>query len=187
MHRILLTLFVGFAAFVGTMTDNFAALVGQLALTDRSRHRRLAISHGLAIAVLIIASSLIGGVLISLPVQLVGVLALAPFALAVVAWRNRNKVDAQFKRGATTTFLVAVALGGDNLAVWIPLLRAAGTGREVVLAVTLLASEGLLLLLALQIVRINFLASRLSGLTRHLTPVLYVLLGFLVLWQCHLL
>ena len=80
-----------------------------------------------------------------------------------------------------------MALGGDNLAVWIPLLRAAGTGREVVLAVTLLASEGLLLLLALQIVRINFLTSRLSGLTRRLTPVLYVLLGFLVLWQCHLL
>ena len=57
-------------------------------------------------------------------------LCVAPWALALHAWRHRgDERHEQYRRGALTTFIVTMALGGDNLAVWIPLLRARGAGR----------------------------------------------------------
>ena len=115
-----------------------------------------------------------------------GALALAPWALALHAWRRRHEpVRERYRRGATTTFLATLALGGDNVAVWIPLLRATGVEG----AITMLATFSVLEFAF--VASAQFLTTRpniVAWGTRHahkLVPFVYGALGVLILFECH--
>ena len=127
MHTILSVVVVAVLAFLGTMFDNFFAFSAQLLVTDEKRVRRVSYAQALGVATLLILAGGIGSLLTPIPLPWVGLLCLAPWALAWHAWRHRTKEPGEvFRRGALTTFAMTLALGGDNLAVWIPLLRADG-------------------------------------------------------------
>ena len=138
MHDVLVAIAIGTGAFFGTMIDNFFAFTAQLALTDAKRFRRVSYAHIIGVMVLIIASAAVGSALNFIPLGWAGLLAIAPLALAAHAWRNQSSDLAPQRRGATTTFLVTVGLGGDNIAVWIPILRSQGVLRGVTVALTIL-------------------------------------------------
>lgn len=166
------------------MLDNFAAFTAQLALTDPKRHERAMTAQVLGVVALIVISASVGTALAEVPLRWVGILAVAPLALAYIAFRKRNDPARNVKRGAITTFVVTIALGGDNLAVWIPLLRADGLQRSLLTAGVFVLSDVALVALARLVVtraRVIELAARGSKLA---TPILYVALSVVILWQC---
>ncbi len=187
MHAVVTTIAVAVVAFVGTMVDNFVAFAAQLALTEPRRQERAMSAQVLGVVTLIVISAGVGSALAEIPVRWVGLLAALPVALAIHAWRTRHEATRRVRRGATTTFIVTIALGGDNLAVWIPLLRAGGLQRSLLSAgVFILCDVGLVALAKVLISRPRVVGVA-EKYAKVATPVLYVTLGFVILWQCHLL
>ncbi len=186
MRSLVSDLVVASLAYVGTMFDNYFAFAAQLVVTARDRYRRVAWAQATGVATLVVIAWGVGAAFNAVPLRLIGLLAIAPWGLAWYAWRHRHAPapDAP-RRGATTTFLATLALGGDNLAVWIPLLRARGVAGALVMVATFAALE------VIFVVSSQYLASRprvVAWGTRHaptLVPVVYAALGVLVLFECH--
>ena len=173
-------------AYLGTMVDNYFAFAAQLVLTPPERHRRVAWAQVLGVAALVGIAGAVGSALSAVPLRLVGVLALAPFALAVHAWRRRRvPAREQYRRGVTTTFLATLALGGDNVAVWIPLLRATGLEGALAMLATFAVLE---LVFVTSAQRLATRPSVVTWGTRYaprLVPIVYAALGVLILVECH--
>lgn len=185
MHTILSVIVVAILAFAGTMFDNFFAFSAQLIVTDEKRLRRVTYAQALGVATLLVLSGGIGSLLTPIPLPWVGLLCVAPWALAWHAWRNRTKEPGEvFRRGALTTFAMTLALGGDNLAVWIPLLRADGFFHSFV---TVAVFAGMELLFIVTARGITGHPRVVAWGTKHapsLLPWLYFGLGVLILIEC---
>ena len=183
MHDVMVAIAIGAVAFLGTMIDNFFAFAAQLVLTDPKRFRRVSYAHVVGVLVLIIGSAAVGSALNFISLKWIGILAVAPLALAWHGWRHRSELAPQ-RRGATTTFLITVGLGGDNIAIWIPILRAQGVLRGITVAATILLLDIGAVFLA------RFIAKRPSAiqfgqrLSTQLMPILYCGLAVLIVWQC---
>lgn len=185
MHAVVITVAVALGAFVGTMLDNFVAFSAQLALTEPRRHERAMTAQVIGVLSLIVIAGGVGTALGEIPLRWIGLLALAPLALAYHAWRTRSHPARNVKRGAITTFVVTIALGGDNLAVWIPLFRADGLHRALLTGGIFVLSDVALVSLARLLVnrpRVIEWAAKTSPIA---TPILYVILAVVILWQCH--
>ena len=186
MHALPSDFLVAALAYLGTMVDNYFAFAAQLVVTPPARHRRVAWAQVLGVGALVMIAGAVGAALSAVPLRLVGLLAIAPVALAVHAWRARAEpAREQYRRGATTTFLATLALGGDNIAVWIPLLRATGVEGALAVVATFAVLEFAFVTSAQR------LAARpgvVAWGTRHaprLVPIVYVALGLLILFECH--
>ena len=77
-----------------------------------------------------------------------------------------------------------MALGGDNIAVWIPILRAGSLARGAVTVGIFVLSDLLMIELARAVARRPQAVSFGQRWAPRLTPALYVGLGVLILWQC---
>jgi cadmium resistance protein CadD (predicted permease) len=185
VHTILSVVVVAILAFLGTMFDNFFAFAAQLIVTDEKRVRRVSYAQAFGVATLVALAGGIGSLLTPIPLPWVGLLCVAPLALAWHAWRQRHKPPSEvFRRGALTTFAMTLALGGDNLAVWIPLLRANGFFHAFV-TVAVFAAMELVFIVAAQ--RITRRPGLVAWGTRHapeFLPWLYFGLGVLILIEC---
>jgi cadmium resistance protein CadD (predicted permease) len=185
MHTVLGVIVVSSLAFVGTMIDNFFAFAAQLSLTNRVRFQRVSIAHALGVFSLIVLAGGIGSLLTSIPLRWVGVLCVAPWALGVHAWRQRHSsVSEQYRRGALTTYLLCVALGGDNIAVWIPLLRANGKWHELVAVIVFAIWETLFILGSQKVATHPRVITFGATYGRTLIPWVYAALGVLILIEC---
>jgi cadmium resistance protein CadD (predicted permease) len=166
------------------MADNFVALTAQLSITERTKHDHVGLGHFLGVVVLVAISALVASALASVPLGWVGILAIAPAALGVHAWRTRRRPPHTAKRGMVTTFVVTVALGGDNLAVWIPLLRAAGaSGGAITIAVFLALDVIMVALARLCATRPKVVATG-QRIAPVATPFLYFALAIVIIWEC---
>jgi len=186
VHTIGGVIVVASFAFVGTMFDNYFAFAAQLVVTERSRFRRVGRAQVLGVASLLVVAAGVGSLLAPIPVRWIGVLCVAPWALALHAWRHRTDPrKEQYRRGAMTTYIVTLALGGDNLAVWIPLLRSQGVG----------AGLGSVAVFAVWEILFVSSASAVAGHPRVVTwgakwaptlvPWIYLALGVLIPIECH--
>ena len=185
MHSLLAVVIIASLAFVGTMCDNYFAFAAQLLVTERSRYRRVSWAQASGIIFLIILSGAIGSLLAPIPTRWIGIFALAPWALAAHAWRSRDKpTHEQFRRGALTTFTLTLALGGDNIAVWIPLLRANGAVHALVTIVVFAVWEIVFVLSAQALVTHPRVVSWGDQHAKSFVPWIYVLLGVLILVEC---
>jgi cadmium resistance protein CadD (predicted permease) len=185
VHTIFGVVVVATLAFVGTMFDNFFAFAAQLVVTETRRFRRVSLAQAIAMALLLAAAAALGAVLAPIPVRWIGVLCIAPFAFAVHAWRHRDIPREQYRRGGITTFALTLALGGDNLAVWIPLLRANGVTHGLVVAGVFALLEVVFLLSAQRLARHPTVVVWGRRYAPHVIPFVYVALGVLILWECH--
>jgi cadmium resistance protein CadD (predicted permease) len=172
-------------AFVGTMIDNYVAYAAQLVASDPARHRRVAYSQAVGVATLVAFAGILGTLLAPIPLRWVGVLALAPFAYAVHGWRHRRPKREVPRRGALATFVITLALGGDNLAVWTPLLRANGAGRAVVSVATFAVLDVLFLASAARLARHPRVLSWGQQHAPTVMPFVYLCLSVLILVECH--
>lgn len=185
MHTILGVIIVALLAYLGTMFDNFFAFATQLLVTDPSRFRRVSWAQALGIATLVLLSAAIGSFLTLIPLPWVGLLCLAPFAFGVYAFRHRDKPPReQFRRGAITTFVLTLALGGDNLAVWTPLLRANGLFHAVITVAIFAVLEFPFLVGAQSLVRHPRVVAWGSTHAPSVLPWVYFGLGVMILIEC---
>ncbi|HUY42444.1 MAG TPA: cadmium resistance transporter [Acidimicrobiales bacterium] len=171
-------------AFVGTMFDNFFAFASQLVATAPERHARVSWAHAISIGVLVLIAAGVGSVLVSVPLALVGVLAIAPWALAWHAFKNPI-VRQQHRRGIVTTFALTFSLGGDNIAVWVPLLRANGVAHGVLTVATFAAWELIFVVFAQALAGHEKVVAWGQRFAPRVVPWLYVALGFVILVECH--
>jgi cadmium resistance protein CadD (predicted permease) len=185
VHTILSVVIVAILAFVGTMFDNFFAFAAQLLVTEERRVRRVSYAQALGVATLLVLAGGIGSLLEPIPLPWVGVLCVAPWALAWYAWRKRDRPPGEvFRRGALTTFAMTLALGGDNLAVWIPLLRADGVAHAFVTVIIFAVMELLFIVTAQRITRHPGLVAWGTKHAPAFLPWLYFGLGVLILIEC---
>jgi cadmium resistance protein CadD (predicted permease) len=185
VHSIVAVVVVASLAFVGTMTDNFFAFAAQLLVTERARYRRVSWAQAFGTAALLIIAAGVGSMLAAVPTRWVGLLAIAPWALAVYAWRHRDEpTRQQFRRGALTTFTLTLALGGDNLAVWIPLLRANGRVHAILTILVFCVWEILFVTAAQGLVQHPRVVSWGNQHARSFVPWFYLALGVLILVEC---
>ncbi|HEY5104414.1 MAG TPA: cadmium resistance transporter [Acidimicrobiales bacterium] len=185
MHTILGVVVVTSLAFIGTMVDNYFAFAAQLLVTDRARFRRVSWAQALGVASIVIIASAIGSLLTPIPLRWLGVLSLAPFGFALSAWRHRSTPREQNRRGSITTFMITLALGGDNLAVWIPLFRANGFVRAFAAAATIALWELLFLLSAQRLASHPRVVKWGADYAPTFMPFVYLSLGVLILIECH--
>ena len=115
-------------AFLGTMFDNFFAFAAQLIVTEKNRFRRVSYAQALGVAHARSCSRGASG-RCSRRFPCRGSASSASRRGPSLGTRGATATKPPsevFRRGALTTFAMTLALGGDNLAVWIPLLRADG-------------------------------------------------------------
>jgi cadmium resistance protein CadD (predicted permease) len=184
VQSFLVVVIVSSLAFVATMFDNFFAFAAQLIVTDHEKFRRVAWAQGIAVVVLVALAGGIGALLAPVPLRWVGVLCVAPFSFAVYAWRHREKPREQHKRGSITTFAMTLALGGDNIAVWIPLLRANGVARAVVTVVVFACWDVIFLWSAQRLAKHPKVVAWGRAHAPQALPIVYFLLGVLILVEC---
>jgi cadmium resistance protein CadD (predicted permease) len=171
-------------AFVGTMVDNFFSFAAQLLVTEPSRRRRISLAQAGAVAVITARAGGLSSLLEPLPLRWVGLVAIAPFAFAVHGWRHRATPREQFRRGGLTTFVLTLGLGGDNVAVWLPLLRASNVLRISVTIGTFALWEVIFLTGSRRLANHPRAVRWGNQHAATVTPYLYVLLGVLVLIEC---
>jgi cadmium resistance protein CadD (predicted permease) len=185
VHTILSVIIVAILAFLGTMFDNLFAFAAQLIVTEKKHFRRVSYAQALGVVTLLVLAGGIGSLLTPIPLPWIGLLCLAPWALAWHAWRHRSTPPSEvFRRGAITTFVMTLALGGDNIAVWVPLLRADGFFHSLISVAIFAVMELLFLVFA------QWISSRprlVAWGTKHapmMLPWLYLGLGVLILVEC---
>jgi cadmium resistance protein CadD (predicted permease) len=184
VHSIPGVVVVASLAFCGTMFDNFFAFAAQLVVTDRSRYRRVGWAQAIGVVALIGLAAGVGSLLAPIPLPWVGVLCVAPWALGLQAWRHRDRpVGEQFRRGAITTFTLTLALGGDNLAVWIPLLRANGVAHALFTVATFAVWEGLFVVCAQSLTSHPRVVKWGAEHAPSVIPWVYFALGVLILFE----
>ena len=188
MHSLWALFLLGTVAYVGTMVDNLFAFAAQLALTPRERFAGVTLAQSAGVVVLFSLAAAVGSSLHVVPLRWVGLLAVAPWALAVHQWRHRHEgASASVGRGVATTFLVTLGLGGDNLAVWIALLRATSLWHEIGLGLVFVLWQGAFIVLAWALAthpRVVAWGQR-SG--PYVVPWLYGALGVVILVECRVL
>jgi len=185
VHSIAAIVVVASLAFVGTMCDNFFAFAAQLLVTARERYRRVSVAQAIGVATLVIVAAGVGSALAAIPTRWIGLFAIAPWALAAHAWRHREEPTRdQFRRGALTTFALTLALGGDNLAVWIPLLRASGRVDAIVAVLVFAIWEILFVTSAQALVQHPRVVNWGSAHAKSFVPWIYLGLGVLILVEC---
>jgi cadmium resistance protein CadD (predicted permease) len=185
VHTVIGVVVVASLAFVGTMFDNFFAFAAQLSLSERARFSRVSTAHALAVGVLLLVAAGVGTLLTSIPLRWIGLLCVGPFALAAHGWSQRHQpAHEQFRRGALTTFTLCVALGGDNIAVWIPLLRANGSWHKILVLIVFAVWETLFITGAQAIAGHNRVVAFGEKYGRILMPWVYLGLGVLILFEC---
>lgn len=187
MHAAAALVVGGSFAFVATMIDNLFAFAAQLAVTTRERFAPVSLAQSAGVVTLVGLAAVVGTSLHVVPARWVAILALAPWSLAWRSWHRPGRSDVTVRRGVTTTFLVTIGLGGDNLAVWIPLWRTHGTLGELALVAIFAAWQLLFVATAWALAsrpRVVRWGQR-SG--RFYVPWLYVTLGVVILFECHVL
>ena len=185
MHSIPGVVVAASLAFLGTMFDNFFAFAAQLVVTYRGRYRRVGWAQAAGVATLVVLAAAVGSLLAPIPLKWIGLLCVAPWALGLHAWRRRDRpAGEQFRRGAITTFALTLALGGDNLAVWIPLLRANGVAHALVTVATFAAWEVLFVVTAQALTSHPRVVAWGAAHAASLIPWIYFALGLLILLEC---
>jgi cadmium resistance protein CadD (predicted permease) len=175
------------AAFASTNVDNGLATTAQLATAPRRRVRRIVRGQLTGFAFIVALSAGGAAVLTAFPVWAVGLLGLVPIALAIrgfVALGRRRRDASQPEPvggGFFAAALITVGNGGDNLAVYIPLLRQGSPAAGVLAVAWLLALDVGLCGLAVIIGRRPRTLATLERAGAWVTPLVYCAIGVAVL------
>ncbi|HEX3796388.1 MAG TPA: cadmium resistance transporter [Acidimicrobiales bacterium] len=179
---------VAVGAFVGTNLDNALVSATMVALAPPERTRRIALGQVLGFAVLVVAAAGTALALFEISPRVVGLLGLVPLALGIrglVLLRQGGGQERLAHRavgkGVVAATFITVAAGGDNLAVYIPLFRSAGLVGGGITAVVFLAGEFFVTLFILRVSSHPTLRRATSRIGLVATPILYCLIGVVVL------
>ena len=164
---------VAAAAFVGTNVDNCVVAMAMVAGAPLQRAHRIAAGQVVGFVVVVAVSAAGAAVLYEFSPAAVGLLGLVPLAIGVSGllglarrrgeaatapgvaptgrsrrWRRRPE-DRAVGQSLTAAALVTIAAGGDNLAVYLPLLRVGGATNLAAIAAVFVVGEVLVTWLVL--------------------------------------
>jgi cadmium resistance protein CadD (predicted permease) len=184
MRDVVVTILVAAGAFYGTMIDNAVALVAQLSLGEQRHIKRACGGQFVGVLCVIVVSIGVAVALQPISTRWIGILAILPLVLAWHAWRHRHDTTRTLGRGAIASFVTTVAIGGDNLAVWIPLLRVLGVPRGAVAVGVFLVGDLTIIFAARAVATHSRVVAFSKSVAPRATPVLFLALAALVVWQC---
>ena len=185
-------------AFVGTNVDNTVVTMAMVAGAPVPRAHRIAAGQVLGFVILVVASAAAAVLLSEFSTAVVGLLGLVPLAIGLHGLVSvvRSRLDRTGAAGAsertgrravgqslTAAALVTIAAGGDNLAVYIPLLRNAVGWGLLAVAVVFAAGEMLVTWLVLTGGRHPHARTVMTRLGAVAVPVLLCCVGLLVMLQ----
>ena len=175
-------------AFAVTNVDDFVVLTALFATSGRGgpRRRDIALGQYAGIGLLLLASVVAAVALLAVPDRWIGLLGLAPIGLGVrglLEARDRDEARvAAPVRGMVGVAVVTIANGGDNLSIYIPLLRHDLTPVTVAVYLSVFAVMVAVWLLAARVVAGHRHVQHLVDTTGHwLVPVVFIAIGLLVL------
>lgn len=181
---------VAATAFVGTNVDNALVTLAMVAAAPEGKARRIAAGQVLGFVVLVLAAGATAIALFEISPKVVGLLGLVPLLLGLRGLfmvrhpeRRKQLSERAVSGGLFTAAFVTVGAGGDNLAVYIPLFRVAGATNIFSISLVFVLGELLVTFMVLRMgghPRVREVANRIGVLA---TPVLYCLIGVLVLWR----
>jgi cadmium resistance protein CadD (predicted permease) len=197
---------VAAAAFVGTNVDNCVVTMAMVAGAPLHRAHRIAAGQVVGFVVVVAVSAAGAAVLYEFSPAVVGLLGLVPLAIGVSGllglarrragtdsvpaavptprsrWRRRPE-DRAVGQSLTAAALVTVAAGGDNLAVYIPLLRVGGATNLGAIAAVFVVGEVLVTWLVLAGGRHPKARQIMLRMGHVAVPVLLCCVGVLVMVQ----
>jgi cadmium resistance protein CadD (predicted permease) len=180
---------LGLAAgsFVSTNVDNFVVTTAQFAAAPAHRVRRI-VAGQLAGFLLLVAVSVAGAVvLFELPVRWVGLLGLVPIVLGIrgllALRRPPDQRDPKWPvaAGFFTAGLVTIGNGGDNLAVYIPVLRQSDLAQGAFIVACLIVFDVAMCAGAYVLGRHPRTLGTLERAGAYAIPVLYCAIGVVVI------
>jgi cadmium resistance protein CadD (predicted permease) len=185
---------VAAVAFVSTNLDNTLVITALAAGAPPERAHRIAAGQVLGFAVVVAVAAAAAVLLFEFSPRVVGLIGLVPLALGLrglVELRTRGgRASEQEKvarravgRGLTAAMLVTIGLGGDNLAVYIPLFRVGGGTRLAVIAAVFVAGEIVVTWLVLTGGRHPKARAVMTRLGAMAVPILFCVIGVLVMIQ----
>jgi cadmium resistance protein CadD (predicted permease) len=195
---------VAAAAFVGTNVDNCVVTMAMVAGAPLQRAHRIAAGQVVGFVVVVAVSAAGAAVLYEFSPAAVGLLGLVPLAIGVSGllglarrrgvaetapavaptrrWRRRPE-DRAVGQSLTAAALVTIAAGGDNLAVYIPLLRVGGATNLAAIAAVFVVGEVLVTWLVLAGGRHPKARQMMLRMGHVAVPVLLCCVGVLVMVQ----
>jgi cadmium resistance protein CadD (predicted permease) len=198
---------VAAAAFVGTNVDNCVVTMAMVAGAPLHRAHRIAAGQVVGFVMVVAVSAAGAAVLYEFSPAVVGLLGLVPLAIGVSGllglarrragtdsvpaaaptrrsrrWRRRPE-DRAVGQSLTAAALVTVAAGGDNLAVYIPLLRVGGATNLGAIAAVFVVGEVLVTWLVLAGGRHPKARQIMLRMGHVAVPVLLCCVGVLVMVQ----
>ena len=119
-------------AYISTNIDDIFVIMILLASAKGAEKRKLIAGHFLGVGLLTAASMLGAFGLQNLPLRYVGLLGLAPIALGIKAWFDRNQEEKTAKRaGVFSMTVITLGNGADNVGVYIPLFTGYSGGERI--------------------------------------------------------
>lgn len=170
-------------AFTVTNIDDFVVLTTFFAQPGRGAGTgRIVAGQYLGIGALVAVSALAAAGLAAVPGRWVGLLGLVPLVLGargLLALRHRRPGDPAVPvvRGVGGVATLTVANGGDNVAVYIPLLHGAGAADTAVTVVVFAVLVGIWCAAARAVAGHPRVTAGLERAGHWLVPTVYVLLG----------
>jgi cadmium resistance protein CadD (predicted permease) len=175
------------ACFVSTNIDNLVVTTAQFAAAPPHRVRRIALGQLTGFLVIVGASAAAAGLLLEIPARWVGLLGLVPIALGVrgllALRRPAGERDPKWPvaAGFFTSTLVTIGNGGDNLAVYIPVLRQSDLAQGSFIVVGLIVLDVLLCGGAFLLGRHPRTLRVVDRAGAYLIPLVYCTIGVVVL------
>jgi cadmium resistance protein CadD (predicted permease) len=175
-------------AFVGTNIDNVLALSAQLAASERSRHRRIIEGQVLATVLILTVAALGGLAFATIPTRIVGLLGLVPIGLGIRAGvlhlrRSPDDRSVPVAGGLISSLAVTLAIGADNVAVYVPVLASGSTASSALSLGLWILLEGGLVMAAAWLGRHPTTERSVERAGPMAMPMLYVIVGVAVLIQ----
>lgn len=170
-------------AFAATNVDDLVLL---LLLCDRGeRFRTVVLGQYVGFAVIVAVSVVASAGATFLRPEWVGFLGLAPFALgvkALVSLRHQSEAPrlAEKTWGLLSIATITVANGGDNIAVYAPLLAGRSAAHVATVIIVFAAMIPLWCWLALRLVRLAVIAAALARWGHWIAPAVLVGLGIYI-------
>ena len=108
---------------VATSLDLLAVLIRAASRATPVARRRLLQGAGVARLVLLAAAWFVSIALVELPLPLVAVLGIVPLAFGIAAQRRRGKPSHLAVTGWMSAAFTSLAMGGDDVAAWLVVIR----------------------------------------------------------------
>jgi cadmium resistance transport/sequestration family protein len=202
MEELIASFVTGFTAFTATNLDDLVILTlffSQVNSTFRRRHIVIGQYLGFTLLVLVSVPGFFGGLI--LPDRWIGLLGLAPIAIGLNQWLNRQNDSEQENEEAEesqpsffssilspqaySVAAITIANGSDNISIYVPLFANSEFSTLPVILAVFFTLVGVWCYVSYLMTKQAFIADALTNYGSHLVPFVLVGLGVYIILDSH--